>query len=236
MDQTELPVITEPTDAVSTAKLIGELLWTLTGRSIVRLIIVFLSVFVASSVVTFLLIGWLYAESTGWSRTGVSVFVLLLLVPASALASFNFATYSVLRDIVEKLAVGQKIGEAFVTKLSASGVTTLPIPQFRDALAAFTKQTHAEASTELRGVRGWFARQADRVLMFAVRLVINRLAAGCVTDGGVDLAQLGPKVGERVDSMVINYLRKVLWDLTRLVLSVGMLVLWLLLYVLSFVL
>ncbi|MEM1446108.1 MAG: hypothetical protein AAGF84_08640 [Planctomycetota bacterium] len=217
-----------------TANAIAKLLWTLTGKSIARLAIVFFAVFIASTAGTLLLIAFAFADSTGWTRAGVAIVAIALITPIACVTAFNFTVYRVLRDLVEQLQVGALLSQAFVTTLAGEETKTIPLPSLNAVLKRFTTEVHQQMADEYRGLPGWFARQADRVLLFATQIVIQRIASGCVVNDEVDLDRFGEAIGHQVDNLVIDYLRSVLWDLTRVVMSVAFLLLWIVLYLLSY--
>lgn len=146
---------------------------------------------------------------------------------------FNYVAYRGLRDVVEKIGFGREIGAGFITFLGPAGQKRLPLSDFTQRLRSYFTKTRVEARAESRGGKGLFLRVVNGMVFYSARFVLNRIAAGCVVDGEVDIERFGIAVGERADGMLILYFKKLLWDLTRLLLVIAVSVLWLLIVVVT---
>ncbi len=160
----------------------------------------------------------------------------LLLIPICALVAFNYTVYGGLRDIVQLAGVGKAVGDAVAEQLQKQGLDSVTLPEFTRELRKLLKTYNQEMGDHGKGFRGWLERRIDGTLLFVVGFVLNRIAKGCVENGRVNVQQFATHVGERADQMVIDYLRTVLWDLTRLLLILGAMILWLVMWLLSLVL
>lgn len=228
-----LPDDPDQLTVIDEVRLLGRFVWELTSRSLGRLVFTFLAVFVASwlpaALITF---GLTYATQT-YTRVGLLTVAAVCLIPLAALVSFNYVAYRGLRDIVEKLAFGQKIGAGLVAFIGPADHARIPLDDFTERLKTYLSKTRAEVSTP----DGRFKRVASRVInatiFYAARFTLNRIAKDCVVDGQVDLERFASGVGERADGMLISYFKKLLWDLTRVFLSVAVLLLWLLIVVVT---
>ncbi|MEM6852943.1 MAG: hypothetical protein AAF593_00875 [Planctomycetota bacterium] len=213
-DTTSLTIIQE-------VKLMGQFLWELVGRSIGRLILIFAAVFAASWLpAAVLVLLFTYASQT-YTRTGLFIVAAICLIPLAGLASFNFTAYRGLRDIVNKLAFGQKIGAGLVAVIEPLNLTHIPLDDFTDRIKSFLTQTRAEVPRPEGTIRRLAFRGFNAVIFFAARFTLNRLAKDCVVDGKVDLERFAAGVGERADGILISYFKTVLWDLTRGFLVIG---------------
>lgn len=212
------------------AHVVGKTLWDLTGKSVGRLILTFAAVYLASFLPSLLIILGVTVASQTYTRTGLLVLVVLCLIPVAMIVAFNRVVYLGLRDIVKELGLGQQLGAAFVAYLEPSDRMRLPLTGLSDRLKLFSKTARREARAEFHGVRGLFLRSANAMVFYTACFVIKRIAKGCIVDGEVDLARLATAIGERADDMLIAYFKKILWDLTRVVVSLALLVFWILLY------
>lgn len=147
--------------------------------------------------------------------------------------SFNYVTYRGLRDIVETLAFGQKVGAGFVASLEPSDRMRIPLTDFASRLKGFFTKTRREVQSQEHGFKGLFFRVVNGIVFYTAQFVLNRIAKGCVVDGEVDLERFAIVVGERADEMLISYFKALLWDLTRALLSIAVVVLWLLIIVVT---
>ncbi|MEM9347318.1 MAG: hypothetical protein AAGB26_11950 [Planctomycetota bacterium] len=213
------------------AHTIGKTLWELTGKSIGRLVLTFVAVYLASFLPALLIILGATLASQTYTRTGLFILVVLCMIPIATIVAFNRVIYLGLRNIVKELGLGQQIGAAFVAYLEPSDRMRLPLTDLSDRLNVFSKTARKEAKEEFHGVRGLFLRSANALVFYAACAVIKRIAKGCIVDGEVDLVRLATALGERADDMLIAYFKKILWDLTRAVISLALLVFWTLLYV-----
>lgn len=228
----DLPEDIDQLSVIDEVRLIGRFIWELTGRSVVRLIVTFVAVFVVTFLPSLLLILGLTAAST-YTRGGLLIAVILCLVPIGAIVSFNYVAYRGLREVVEKLAFGQKIGAGFVAFLEPSDRMRIPLTDFTDRLKDYFTTTRREARPEAGGIKGLLLRTVNRMVFYTSRFVLNRIAQGCVVDGEVDLERFAIAVGQRADDLLISYFKKLLWDLTRLLLSVAVILIWFLIVVVS---
>ena len=213
--------------------MIGKLIWELVGRSLMRLVLVFLAVFLASFLPSTWLVLWLTTASQTYTRGGLLVVALICLIPAAALMGFNYVAYRGIHDIVKQLAFGQKLGAGFVAFIDPSDGMRLPLTDFTSRLKTYLKATRREAEAESHGVKGMAFRAFDGMVFYTARFVLNRIAAGCVVEGQVDLEQFATAVGDRADDLLISYFKKVLWDLTRLALGIGVIVFWILIVLIT---
>ncbi|MEO0474897.1 MAG: hypothetical protein AAF085_02845 [Planctomycetota bacterium] len=212
------------------AHVIGKTLWELTGKSIGRLVLTFAAVYLASLLPSLLIILGVTVASQTYTRNGLLILVVLCMIPIATIVAFNRVIYLGLRDIVKELGLGQQIGAAFVAYIEPSGRMRLPLADLSDRLKVFSKRAREEAKEEFHGVRGLFLRSANAMVFYTACFVIKRISKGCIVDGEVDLVRLATALGERADDMLITYFKKILWDLTRLVISFALLVFWILLY------
>lgn len=229
----EIPEDTDQLSVIDEVRLIGRFIWELAGRSLGRLMVTFAAVFLTSFLPSLLLILGLTVASQTYTRTGLLILITLCLIPIGAVVSFNYVTYRGLRDIVEKLAFGQKIGAGFVAFLEPSDRMRIPLSDFTSRLNGYFKKTRHESQTEERGIKRFIFRVVNGMIFYTAWFVLNRIAKGCVVDGEVDLEKFAIAVGERTDEMLISYFKKLLWDLTRLLLSIAVILLWLLIVVVT---
>lgn len=229
----DIPDDVDQLGVIDEVRLIGQFIWELTGRSVGRLILMFVAVFLASFLPALLLILGLTPATYTYTRGGLLVVVLLCLVPIGAVVSFNYVVYRGLRDVVEKLAFGQKIGAGFVAFLEPSDRMRIPLTDFTDRLKSYFTTTRREARSEASGMKGLLLRTVNRMVFYTARFVLNRIAKGCVVDGEVDLERFAIAVGQRADDMLISYFKKLLWDLTRGVLGIAVILIWILIAVVS---
>ncbi|MEM6258738.1 MAG: hypothetical protein AAGI37_10545 [Planctomycetota bacterium] len=212
------------------AHVIGRTLWELTGRSVGRLILTFAAVYFASLLPSLLIILGVTLASQTYTRTGLLILAVLCMIPTATIVAFNRVIYLGLRDAVKELGLGQQIGAAFIAYVEPSDRMRLPLDDLSDRLKLFSKTACKEAKEEFHGVRGFFLRSANAMVFYTACFVIKRIAKGCIVDGEVDLVRLAASLGERADDMLIAYFKKILWDLTRAVISLALLVFWVLLY------
>lgn len=212
------------------AHVIGKIIWELTGKSLGRLVLTFVAVYLASFIPSLLIILWLTVASQSYTRSGLLILVVICLIPIATVMAFNRVAYLGLRDIVKEIGLGQRLGAAFVAYLEPTDRMRIPLTDFTERLKRFTKTARREARDEYHGVRGLFLRAVNATVFYAARFVINRIAKGCVEDGEVDLERFAVAIGERADDMLIAQFKSILWDLTRLVVGVAVLVFWVLLY------
>ncbi|MBB6430207.1 hypothetical protein [Algisphaera agarilytica] len=227
---------TDQFSAADGARVIGLFVWELVGRSFWRLIFIFISVFLGGFLPAGLIVLALTLASQTYTRTGLMVVVALCLIPLSAIASFNFTAYRGLRDIADRLAFGKKMGASLVAFIEPTDRMRIPINDFTDRLKAFLTKTRNEVPRPKPLLQRIVFRVTNTTVFFTVRFVLNRLAKDCVVDGEVDLERFAIGVGERADGLLIVYFKKFLWDLTRLVLAIGVFVIWFLLALFSLVL
>lgn len=209
---------------------IGRVVWELAGQSLGRMALVFAAVFVASFLPALLLILGLTVATQTYTRAGLLILVVICLVPAAALVGFNYIAYRGLSDIVKKLGFGQALGAEFITYLEPTGRMRLPLHELTDRLRLFSKETRRDARVQTPGLKGLCFRAVSAMVLYSACLVINRIAKGCIVDGEVDLERLANAIADRADDLLISYFKKILWDLTRLLISLAVLALWLLLY------
>ena len=212
------------------AHVIGTTLWELTGKSVGRLALTFVAVFLASLLPSLLIILGVTVASQTYTRTGLLILVVLCLIPIAAIVTFNRVVYLGLRDVVKEIGLGQQLGASFVAYLDPSDRMRLPLNDLTDRLKQFSIEARREAGEEFRGVRGILLRSASAMVFYSACFMIKRIAKGCVVDGEVDLVRLGTAIADRADHMLISYFKKILWDLTRAVVSLMLLVFWILLY------
>ncbi|MEM6393970.1 MAG: hypothetical protein AAF797_14465 [Planctomycetota bacterium] len=205
---------------------LSRVLWLLAGRSVLRLIVVFVLVAVVMISPTLLVIAWLFADAQGWSRTGIAVVVVVCLLPVCGVAAFNHTTYRVLAEIVRRLALGRRFARLFIRGLGKRREGAITARSFDKAWTGFAKQRVVDARQQRdSGFRGKVEWLGFRATLWFVGWTVKRLARRSMVDGRVDLGRFADSVGERIDSEVIRTLRRLLWDVTRLVLGF----LWLLL-------
>lgn len=212
---------------VDEVRLVGQFVWDLACQSFWRLILIFGSVFLASFLPAALFILALTVATQTYTRGVLFVVAFICLVPIAALMAFNYVAYRGLRDVAEKLGFGKKIGAGLVAYLEPSDRMRLPLSDLKSRIKRFLSITRREARSETRGMKGLCTRVAGWMFLYTARVVLNHIAKGCVVDNEVDLERFATGVGERADGMLISYFKKLLWDLTRLVLSVAVLLVWL---------
>ena len=220
---------------MSDFELIGRTLWELAGRSVRRLVVAFALFFVGSALPTVLLISFALATNAGATRGVVLAAAGVALAMTATYFALNYVVYCGLRDVVQKMALGARLGAAFAAKLDRQGLDHIPIEDFSKRLGAFLAGAAEDSKPGRGGLRSWFARTTHRVLFFGVRVVLNRVARDCVVDGKVDVAAFAERIGERTDQMIIRYFRGLLWDLMRIVVSFAIFVIWSLVIVISLV-
>lgn len=221
----------EQTSPFGIAHTIGRTIWELTGRSIRRLVLTFVAVFLAGFLPSLLITLFSTVASQTYTRGGLFVLILLCMIPIAAITAFNRVAYLGLRDVVRELGLGQQLGAAFVAYIDPSDRMRMPLTDFTRRLKQFTTTARREAREEFHGLRGMPLRIVNVSVFYCASFVIRRIAKGCVVDGEVDLERLAIAIGQRADDMLIAYFKSVLWDLTRLVVSAAILLLWILLYV-----
>lgn len=222
----DLPNDPDQLSLIEQALLIGRFIYTLLGRSVGRFFATFLIVFLAASFPALGLVLWLIDSHLTGTRATVAILAAIVCLPLAAIAAFNFVTYRALRDVVEMLGFGEKIGTAFANLLDKQGRNQIPIPQFRKQLNTFIDDTRQEMAPQSKGWKARGQRIIDWMLLTAVKFTLNRLAKGCVVDGKIDVNQLAGAVGEKADDLLLSYIRRVLWDLTRALLCAGILLVW----------
>ena len=224
----DLPDDLDQLSVIDEVRLIGRFVFGLAGRSVLRLALIFVTVFFASFLSSTLLILVLTASTQVYTRGALFVIVVICLIPIGATMAFNYVAYRGLREVVEKLGFGQKIGAGLVAYLEPTDRMRLPLTDFTGQIRGYLTQPRQEAKSELRGVKGLFLRGVNRAIFYTARIVLNRIAEGCVVDGEVDLERFAVAIGERADEMLVSYFKKLLWDLARIVVGIAILVLWLL--------
>ncbi|MEM1027840.1 MAG: hypothetical protein AAGJ38_07130 [Planctomycetota bacterium] len=229
----DLPEDVEQLSVIDEIRLMGRFLWELVGRSLGRLVLTFCTVVVASWLPAALLVLLLTYASQTYTRAGLFIVSALCLIPLSALVSFNFVAYRGLRDIVDRLAFGQKIGAGLVAAIEPLNVMRIPLDDFTGRLKTYLIQTRAEVPRPQGAVRRISFRVFNATLFFAARFTLNRIAKDCVVDGQVDLERFATGVGERADGLLISYFKTLLWDLTRFFLGLGVFLVWLLVVVVT---
>ncbi|MEO1235892.1 MAG: hypothetical protein AAFX76_03790 [Planctomycetota bacterium] len=207
-------------------QLIGRFLWVLTGRSLGRLVMIFVLVFVGSFLPAVLLVLALTAAGQVYTRGVLLILAVLCVVPLSAVAGFNFVAYRGLRDIVEKLAFGRKIGAGVIASIEPFDRQRIPLDDFTDRMRSYFGQTRRQVPKPDGRLKRAAFFVLNAALFFAARFTLNRISRDCVVDGEVDLDRFAVGVGERADGVLIAYFKRLLWDLTRVVLVVAALVLW----------
>lgn len=212
---------------------IGQFVYALAGRSVFKLVLIFVTVFFASFLPTALIIFGGTVATQAVTRTTLLILGGICIIPFAALAGFNYIAYQGLRDIVKKLNFGSHIGAALVAFIKPVGGLRIPFKEFTSRLKVFSNRTKKEATAEAHGFRGLFLRAVTSVVVFAACFTLNRIARGCVVDGKVDLERFAVAAGGRADEMIIGYFKKVLWDLTRLFISLAILILWLLIFLVT---
>lgn len=213
-----------------TAHLIGKLLWELSSKSAGRLMLTFAAVYVASFLPALLIILWFTVASQTYTRGGLLLLVLICLIPIAAMMGFNRAAYLGLHDVVKKIGLGKQIGAAFVAFIEPSDRMRIPLTDFSSRLKQFSKTARNEAREEYHGVRGFFLRGVNAMVFYSASFVLNQIAKGCVVDGQVDLEKFATGIGDRADDLLIAYFKKILWDLTRVIVGFAVLFVWLLVY------
>lgn len=212
------------------AHVIGKIIWELTGKSVGRLILTFIAVYLASFIPSLLIILGFTVASQSYTRSGLLILVVICLIPIATVMAFNRVAYLGLRDIVKKIGMGQRLGAAFVAFIDPSDRMRIPLTDFSSRLKQFFKAARKEAREEYQGFRGVFLRGVNAMVFYSASIVLNRIAKGCVVDGEVDLEKFATGIGEHADNLLISYFKKILWDLTRLVVGIAVLVIWVLLY------
>lgn len=212
------------------AHTIGSIIWKLTGKSVGRLIITFVAVFLASFLPSLLIILLATVASQTYTRGGLLVLIVLCLVPIAAVVAFNRAAYLGLRDVVKKADLGQQLGAAFVAFIEPSDRMRISLKDFSSRLKRFTNLARQEAGEEYHGFSGFFLRGVNTMVFYSASFVLSQIAKGCVVDGQVDLEKFAIGIGDRADDLLISYFKKILWDLTRLVVCIAVPVIWVLLY------
>ena len=220
-------------DAMSDVEILGRFVWELTGRSAKRLVAAFLMVLIGSALPTVLLIVWLFSSNAAATRGFMGVFAAVVLVLIAAFFALNYVVYSGLRDVVHRIGIGARLGAAFAAKLDDQGLDHIPVADFSDRLRRFLTGEAAKSKPQKGGLRSWIVRTALGVLFFGVRVVLNRIARGCVVDGKVDMVAFAEGIGEQTDKMVVRYFQTLLWDLMRVIVVVVLLLLWLVMTVIS---
>lgn len=213
------------------AKALGIAVWELVGRSAYRLVVVFLAVLVISLGP----MGWLWLaliDPTGIAWHLFTLFPLVIvLVPLSAYTAFCFAAYRGIADIVEAIGLGRRVSSEFSELLRVAKLDALSLPEFKKKLRSFLKDQHAEAREINKG--HWFSAFVGRLVLWVIGCALNFIAKGAMVNGVVDLTKFSDGVGERFDGVLRDYFKRILWDLTRLIIAVVILVMYLLVLVLG---
>lgn len=219
-DQT--PANENPFKAIST---IGLIIWELLGRSVWRMILAFVCVFLASFAPAAIIIFASTAASQSTTRGVLLVLAALCIVPLGAIVGFNYVAYRGLSKIVEELGLGRLIGSELAAYLVPGDRMRIPLAEFNDRIKAYFKGTRQKINAENRRLKGLIISAGSSAVLFTIRLAINRIAKGCLVDGELDLPLFAQRIAERADRLVIGYFKKILWDLTRILLILAQLIL-----------
>jgi len=228
-----IPADVDQMTVVDEARVIGRFIWHAIGRSFWRLVFMFSVVFVASLLPALLIIVGLTPSQQTTLRGILIATAVVYLTPVATFVAFNFVVYGGLRDIVERLGFGQKIGAGFIAFIEPSERMSIPLSEFGDRLKGYLTMTKKEAEKETRGFKGFVICVGDWMVFTTVRFALNRIAKDCVVDGDVDLERFATGVAQRVDGVLISYFKALLWDLTRVILALLVLLLFVLLVIVT---
>ena len=228
-----IPDETDGLSVIAEIRLIGDFVWALMGRSFLRLVLIVVTVFLASFLPAALLVLWATVATQTYTRGVLIVVAFICLIPLAAVMGFNYVAYRGLRDVVEKLGFGKMIGAEFVAFLKPSGEMLIPLADFSGHLDKYLTITRREAGDDVGGIKGLCIKIVGKALLFSARVVLNRIAKGCVVDGQVDLVRFGSAVGERAGEMLISYFKRLLWDIARMIIGLLILLIWLVLFLIA---
>lgn len=205
---------------------IGSVIDELLGRSVWRMIVVFICVFFGSLAPAALVIFISTAASHSTTRGILIVAAAICIFPFGAIVGFNYVAYRGLSKIVEELGLGKLIGSELVAYLVPGERMRIPLPEFTERFNDYFNGALQKIKCDNHGLKGLLISATSSVVLLAIKLAMRRIAKGCSVDGELDLALFAQKIADRADSIVIGYFKKMLWDLTRILLVIGQLLLW----------